>query len=102
MENIEKEKEIDKNKKKIEKEELLDSKKNKIEINDINKKNLSKSCNELINNIKEKNTNIGIMNSEFDNKINDKKNPHSMKEKNNINNFYYYFLYKITFFTKKK
>ena len=102
MENIEKEKEIDKNnKKKIEKEELLDSKKNKIEINDTDKKNLSKSCNELINNIKEKNTNIGIMNSEIDNKINDKKNPHSVKEKNNINNFYYYFLYKIPFTQKK-
>ena len=41
------------------------------------------------------------MNSEIYNKINDKKNPHSMKEKNNINNFYYYFLYKIPFTQKK-
>ena len=41
------------------------------------------------------------MNSEIDNKINDKKNPHSVKEKNNINNFFNYFLYKITFKQKK-
>ena len=103
-ENIKKEKEIDKNKIKIEKEELLDSKKNKIEINDRDKNYLSKSDNKLINNIKEKKENIGLMNSEIENKsnkINDKKNPHYVKEKNNINNFCNYFLYKIPFKEKK-
>ena len=89
---------------KKEKEELLDSKKNKIEINDRNKKYLSKSDNGLINNIIEKNKNVGLMNSEIDNKsnkINDKKNLHYVIEKNNINNFCNYFLYKIALKQKK-